>query len=55
MKLKKLSKKEFKTFADKNPEITFHQTEEWANLKKVNNWDAHYIGLEDDNKKIYRK
>ena len=52
MKLKKLSTKEFKTFADKNPEITFHQTEEWANLKKVNNWDAHYIGLEDDNKKI---
>ena len=52
MKLKILSKKEFKTFADKNPEITFHQTEEWANLKKVNNWDAHYIGLEDDNKKI---
>lgn len=52
MKLKKLSKKEFKTFADKNPEITFHQTEEWANLKKVNNWYAHYIGLEDDNKKI---
>lgn len=52
MKLKKLTKKEFKTFADKNPEITFHQTEEWANLKKVNNWNAHYIGLEDDNKKI---
>lgn len=52
MKLKKLTKKEFKTFADKNPEITFHQTEEWANLKKVNNWEAHYIGLEDDNKKI---
>lgn len=52
MKLKKLSKKKFKTFADKNPEITFHQTEEWANLKKANNWDAHYIGLEDDNKKI---
>ena len=52
MKLKKLTKKEFKTFADKNPEITFHQTEEWANLKKVNNWDAHYIGLENDNKKI---
>ena len=52
MKLKKLSKKEFKTFADKNPEITFHQTEEWAKKKKVNNWDAHYIGLEDDNKKI---
>ncbi len=52
MKLKKLTKKEFKTFADKNPEITFHQTEEWTNLKKVNNWDAHYIGLEDDNKKI---
>jgi lipid II:glycine glycyltransferase (peptidoglycan interpeptide bridge formation enzyme) len=51
MKLVNLSKKEFKDFADKHPQITFHQTEEWANLKKVNNWESYYIGLEK-NKKI---
>ena len=52
MKLIKLNKKDFKNFADKHPQITFHQTEEWANLKKVNNWQAHYIGLENDNDEI---
>ena len=52
MKLIKLNKKDFKSFADKHPQITFHQTEEWANLKKVNNWQAHYIGLENDNDEI---
>ena len=51
MKLVNLSKEEFKSFADNNPQITFHQTEQWANLKKVNGWDAHYVGLKD-NKKI---
>ncbi len=52
MKLIKLNKKDFKNFADKHPQITFHQTEEWANLKKVNNWEAHYVGLENDEKEI---
>ena len=50
MKLVNLSKKEFKKFADKHPQITFHQTEEWANLKKTNGWDAYYLGLKDDKK-----
>ena len=48
MKLIKLSKEEFKEFADKHEQITFHQTEEWANLKKENGWEAHYVGLKDD-------
>ena len=52
MKLTVISKEEFKKFADKHPQITFHQTEEWANLKKENGWDAHYIGLKDNNKII---
>lgn len=52
MKLTILNEKEFKKFADKHKQITFHQTKEWANLKKVNNWDAYYIGLKDDNKII---
>ena len=50
MKLTEISKEEFKSFADKHPQITFHQTEEWANLKKENGWDAYYIGLKDKNK-----
>ena len=50
MKLVTLSKEEFKSFADKHPQITFHQTEEWANLKKVNGWDSYYIGLKDKDK-----
>lgn len=52
MKLEKITKKEFKKFADKHPQITFHQTEEWANLKKKNSWDSYYIGLKDNNKII---
>ena len=47
MKFEILSKEEFKKFADKHPQITFHQTSEWANLKKSNHWDAHYVGLKD--------
>lgn len=52
MKLKIISEKEFKKFADKNPEITFYQTISWAHLKKKNGWVAHYLGLEKDNKII---
>ena len=50
MKLEILTKKEFKKFADKHEQITFHQTEEWANLKAKNGWVAHYVGLKDNNK-----
>ncbi len=50
MKLVSLTKKEFKKFADKHPQITFHQTEEWANLKKVNGWSSYYVGLKDNEK-----
>ena len=50
MKLTKIKEKEFKKFADTSPQITFHQTEEWANLKKENNWEPYYIGLKEDKK-----
>lgn len=50
MKLVELSPKEFKTFADSHPQITFHQTEEWANLKKKNGWNAYYVGLQEEKK-----
>ena len=48
MKLVNLTKAEFKKYADKHEQITFHQTEEWANLKKVNGWKAYYIGLKNE-------
>lgn len=52
MKLVTLNKEEFKKFADTHEQITFHQTEEWANLKKVNNWKPYYIGFKNQNKII---
>lgn len=52
MKLTEISKEEFKKFADKHPQITFHQTKEWANLKKKNNWKSYFVGLKDKNKII---
>ena len=51
MKLIELNDKEFKKFADKHEQITFHQTIEWANLKKHNGWKHYFVGLEE-NKKI---
>lgn len=47
MELKTLTAKEFKTFADKHPQITFHQTKEWADLKVKNGWKSYYVGLMD--------
>lgn len=47
MKLVILSEKEFKEFADKHEQITFHQTKEWANLKEKNGWVSYYIGIKD--------
>lgn len=47
MKLVKLNKEEFKKFADKHEQITFHQTKEWGNLKSKNNWTPYYIGLKE--------
>lgn len=47
MKLVKLNDKEFKEYADTHEQITFHQTKEWAELKKKNHWIPYYIGLKD--------
>ena len=45
MKFSELNEKEFEEFAKKNEEITFHQTKEWAALKKGNGWESYYVGL----------
>lgn len=50
MKLTKITEKEFKKYADIHPQITFHQTKEWAELKSKNNWIPYYIALKDEDK-----
>lgn len=50
MKLKEINDKEFKKIADKSEQISFHQTKEWANLKKTNGWIHYYVSLEDNKK-----
>ena len=50
MKLITLTEKEFKKFADKHNQITFHQTKEWADLKLTNGWKSSYVGLKDKDK-----
>ncbi len=49
MKLVKLTKEEFKKFADNHEQITFHQTKEWAKLKENTGWKSYYIGFKNDN------
>ncbi len=49
MKLEIISEKEFKAYADKSPQITFHQTKQWGELKKKNHWIPYYIGLKEKN------
>ncbi len=50
MKLREINDKEFKKIADKSEQISFHQTKEWANLKKTNGWIHYYVSLEDNKK-----
>ena len=50
MKLVLLKNEEFKNWALENDEISFHQTLEWANLKKTNGWNHYFVGLKNNNK-----
>ena len=52
MKLVEINEKEFKKIADKSPQITFHQTSAWAELKKTNGWSYYYVSLEDNKNSI---
>lgn len=49
MKFTTLTKKEFTNFTEKHPQLTFHQTIGWANLKKQNNWKSHFVGVKEKN------
>ncbi len=45
MKFVELSVNDFEKFALKHEQITFHQTKEWAELKKANGWCSYYVGM----------
>lgn len=49
MKFVELEIKEFEEFVLKHEQVNFHQTKKWAELKKTNNWDSHYVGIKKDN------
>lgn len=48
MELVELTEEDFKKFADNHPQISFHQTHEWGELKEENDWKMHLIGLKDN-------
>lgn len=52
MKLITLTPKQFKEFSTNHPQVSFHQTKEWGELKKENGWNYHLLGLVDDKEKI---
>lgn len=52
MNFEELNDKEFTAFAEKHPLVTFHQTINWAEVKKVNGWKKHLVGIKKDNQII---
>lgn len=49
MELIELTEEEFKDYADKSSQISFHQTKEWGHLKEENGWEMKLIGLKYKN------
>lgn len=52
MKFKILDENSFSLIANNFANSTYYQTTAWANLKKTTNWNAHYVGVEKNNKYI---
>ena len=48
MKFVKLDEQQFRFFLDQHPQRTFLQTPEIGLLRQKNNWDIHYLGVEND-------
>lgn len=50
MEFRELTVKEFEKFALGHEQISFHQSKEWAELKKVNGWSSYYVGVVEGKK-----
>ena len=43
-----LNEKEFLDYSIKSKYTSFFQTPYWAEIKKTNGWDSHYVGMKKD-------
>ena len=50
MQFVELKVKDFEEFALSHEQISFHQSKEWAELKKTNGWESYYVGVLDKKK-----
>lgn len=52
MEFVELTEKEFDKVANNFPNSTYLQTTAWAKIKSVNNWQAHYVGVKENDKLV---
>lgn len=52
MELKEIKVVDFEKFALNHDQISFHQSKEWAELKKSNGWESYYVGVIQNQKII---
>lgn len=52
MEFVELNIKDFEKFVGKHEQVNFHQTKEWANLKKTTGWEYYYVGIKKGKKVI---
>ena len=52
MELKEIDRKEFDKFSKKHIQTSFSQTSAWGDLKKVNGWNSHFLGMYDGKKLV---
>ena len=52
MKFAVLTSKEFLEFSKDSEMTSFFQTPYWAEIKKDNGWESHFVGLKDKNKVV---
>ncbi len=50
MQLIELNKNEFDDYSKGHPLTSFEQSSNWAKVKQLTGWQAHYYGLKDNNK-----
>lgn len=48
MQIVKIDAKDFNRLTKDHPQVSFHQTSNWAKLKEITAWIPHYIGYQDD-------
>ena len=50
MEFREISAKEFDKFSSRHSQTSFSQTSSWGDLKKVNGWNSHFLGIFNNKK-----